>query len=72
MKIMLVNNEDGGFADYIDVADGSTVGDLFLSKMGGRSRDAFLIRVDREEVSDNFVIQEGSRVTITPTNIEGA
>jgi sulfur carrier protein ThiS len=72
MRILLVNNEGAGFADYKEVADGLTVSELFCQEMGDRSPDGFLVRVNREQVAATYVLEEGDRVTITPTNIEGA
>ena len=37
----------------------------------GKAED-YLIRVNRQPVNSNYVIQEGDRVSITPTKIEGA
>lgn len=71
MKILLVNNQGAGFADFKDVDDGITVGQLFAMEVGGNS-ESFLIRVNREQVSSDTALKEGDRVTITPTNIEGA
>jgi sulfur carrier protein ThiS len=32
----------------------------------------YLIRVNRQPVPRDYVLQEGDRVTITPTKVEGA
>ncbi len=29
MKVLVINNDSGGFADYVDVPDGTTVRQLF-------------------------------------------
>lgn len=71
MKILLVNNEGAGFADHKEIADDLTVNQLFAQEVGGNP-DSFLIRVNREQVSGETVLKDGDRVTITPTNIEGA
>ncbi len=71
-KILLVNNDGGGFADYIEVNEGTTVEQLFAQRIPhGRAQD-YLIRVNRQPVPAGQVLQEGDRVTITPTKIEGA
>ena len=72
MKILLVNNEGAGFADYKEVNDGMSVNELFNQEMGDRDPEGFLVRVNREQVSSEYRLEEGDRVTITPTNIEGA
>ncbi|HET6250899.1 MAG TPA: hypothetical protein VFE47_24635 [Tepidisphaeraceae bacterium] len=72
MKILYINNQGGGFADHIEVEDGTTVADLFDQKMPDASPSDFLIRVDRQPASAEQVLQPGSRVSITPLKIEGA
>ena len=72
MKILYINNDGGGFADHIDVNEGTTVQELFNKRVGvGREAD-YLIRVNRQPVSRDQVLAEGDRVSITPTKIEGA
>ena len=72
MRLLWINNEGGGFADYIDVSQGTTVDKFFSQKMPARAPEDFLIRVNRQPVSRDYVLQEGDRVTITPTKIQGA
>lgn len=72
MKILMINNDGGGFADYIDVQDGLTVEKLFEQQMHGRKAEDFLIRVNRQPVSKDQVLQEGDRISVTPIKIEGA
>ena len=72
MKIFFLNNDGGGFADQIDVAEGTTLGQLFAQRMGGRSPHDYLIRVNRQPAAADQVLQPGDRVSITPTKIEGA
>jgi sulfur carrier protein ThiS len=71
MKILYINNDGGGFADFIEVETGVTVEKLFGDKIGGDSAD-YLIRVNRQPVPREYVLQEGDRVSFTPTKIEGA
>jgi hypothetical protein len=72
MKLLYVNNDGGGFADYVDVTPGTSVETFFSERMPNRKPDDFLIRVNRQPVARDYVLQEGDRVTITPTKIEGA
>ena len=72
MKILYINNHGGGFADHIDVAEGTTVAQLFEQKMPDSDPTDYLIRVDRLPASAEQVLQDGSRVTITALRIEGA
>jgi hypothetical protein len=72
MRIMFLNNEGGGFADHIEVADKTTVLELFQQKIPGRKPDEFLIRVNRLPAAADQVLAEGDRASITPTKIAGA
>ena len=72
MRIMFINNDGGGFADHIEVADGTTVAALFGQRAPGRKADDFLIRVNRQPATADQVLCEGDRVSFTPTKIEGA
>jgi hypothetical protein len=72
MRILLINNDGGGFADHIDVESGLTVEQLFQQRIPyGIPRD-YLIRVNRQPCAPDQTLQEGDRVSVTPTKIEGA
>jgi sulfur carrier protein ThiS len=72
MQIMMINNDGGGFADHVDVADGTTVSALFAEKMPGRKASDYLVRVNRLPVGADQVLQPGDRISITPVKIQGA
>jgi sulfur carrier protein ThiS len=72
MRILFIDNDGAGFADYIDIAENTTVEQFFTIKMSGREASDYLIRVNRQPVAKDYVLREGDRVTITPTKIEGA
>lgn len=72
MRILYINNDGAGFADYVSVAEGTTVEQFFQSKMSGCKASDYLIRVNRQPVPRDYVLQENDRITITPTKIEGA
>ena len=72
MKLFFINNLGAGFADHIEVADGTSVTDLFQEKMPGRKSEDFLIRVNRLPTPSDQVLQPGDRVSFTPSKIEGA
>ena len=71
MKVMYINNDGGGFADYIDVTPGTTVGALFDQRMEGKASD-YLIRVNRQPTTADCELQDGDRISFTPVKIEGA
>ena len=72
MRILFINNDGGGFADHIQVAPSTTVTELFEQRLPDRQAEDFLIRVNRLPASREQVLQDGDRVSMTPTKIEGA
>ena len=72
MKILFINNDGGGFADYLDVADGTAVQQFFDQQMSGCSAEDYLIRVNRQPVPKDYVLQDGDRVTFSPIKVTGA
>ena len=72
MKVLLINNDGGGFADYIDVPDRMTAQELFNQRIGAGKEANYLIRVNRQPVARDQVLTDGDRISITPTKIEGA
>jgi sulfur carrier protein ThiS len=72
MKIMYINNNGGGFADFINVEEGMSIEKLFKQKMPHEEASDYLIRVNRQPVPKEYVLKENDRVTVTPTKIEGA
>jgi len=72
MKILFINNDGGGFADYIDIADSTTVQQLFDRQMQQARPENYLIRVSGKPATRDQVLVEGDRVSMTPTKIEGA
>ncbi len=71
MQVLYINNDGGGFADHIEIAEGMTVTAFFQEKVQGNPPD-YLIRVNRQPVPANYVLQPGDRLSVTPTKIEGA
>ena len=72
MRIMYINNDGGGFADYVTASEGTTVEQFFTDRMQGCKSGDYLIRVNRQPVPRDYVLQENDRITVTPTKIEGA
>ena len=72
MRILFVNNDGGGFADYIDIPHGTNVRELFERQMHQAKPADYLIRVNRQPAARDQVLVEGDRVSMTPTKIEGA
>ena len=72
MKVLFINNDGAGFADHVDIEGGTTVASFFSSHMPYGKPADHLIRVNRLPVDAEYVLQEGDRITITPTKIHGA
>jgi sulfur carrier protein ThiS len=72
MRIFFINNLGAGFADNIDVAEGTTISQLFEQRMTNQKPADFLIRCNRQVCPSDQALQEGDRVSITPVKIEGA
>ena len=72
MRILFINNSGAGFADYVEVADGTPIQSFLQSKVSHHKPDDLLIRVNRQPVACDYVLQDGDRVSATPTKIEGA
>jgi sulfur carrier protein ThiS len=72
MKIFLINNFGGGFADHVEIDADSNITQLFGQRMSGCKPQDYLIRVNRQPVPADQVLHEGDRVSITPLKIEGA
>jgi sulfur carrier protein ThiS len=72
MRLLYINNDGGGYADHINVHAGMTVEQFFKDQMPGRKAEDYLIRVNRQPVPRDYVLQENDRVTLTPVKIEGA
>ena len=72
MKILVINNDGGGFADHLEVPSQTTVRSLFEQQIRSGKPENYLIRVNRQPVASDQVLQEGDRVSFTPVKIEGA
>lgn len=72
MKILYINNDGGGFASHVEVAQGATIEQFIAERLPYGKPSDYLIRVNRQPVAANQVLQENDRVSCTPTKIEGA
>ncbi len=72
MRVLFINNDGGGFADHIEVPDGTTVAVLFAQRLPGRKPADYLIRVNRQPVEAEQALRDGDRISMTPSKIEGA
>ncbi len=71
-RILFINNSCAGFADYVNVPEGTTIDQFFRDKLPDQQPGDYLIRVNRQPVAKDQVLKEGDRVTATPLKVEGA
>jgi hypothetical protein len=72
LKILFVNNDGGGFADYIELPERMTVAQLFARQMPGAKPENYLIRINARPAARDQELAASDRVSMTPTKIEGA
>ena len=72
MRILFINNNGGGFADYLNVNPNTTVEKFFNQQLPNEKTEDYLIRVNRQPVPRDYVLKDSDRITMTPTKIEGA
>ena len=71
-KVLFINNDGGGFADYVEVAAGTTVDKFFAQRLPNASPADYLIRINRLPSARDQKLVDGDRVSMTPTKVEGA
>lgn len=72
ISIFFVNNHGKGFADSIDIQEGTSVRELMESRMPGHSPSNFNVKVNNTQVDADYVLQDNDRVVVSMTKIEGA
>lgn len=72
LRILFLNSHGGGFAEHLDVPAGTTIAQLMQRQLPQVEAEDLLIRVNRQPVARDHVLQDGDRVTATATKIEGA
>ncbi len=72
MRVLFINNDGSGFADYLETDSGTNVQSLFAKQVPNGKPANYLIRVNRQPAAPDQLLQEGDRVSFTPVKIEGA
>ena len=72
MRILVINNDGAGFADYLEVTSGTTVAELFAQQVSNPKPENYLIRVNRLPAARDQILADGDRISFTPRKIEGA
>lgn len=72
IEIYYVNNTGEGFSRKVEIDAGTTI-DLFVAARTGEVNfDNYTIRVNRDAVPRDYVLQEGDKVTVVPSGVKGA
>jgi len=73
IRVSLVCNDGTGFADYVDVAEGTTLSNLVAAKINLGNPKNFVISYNGTPVTmAHQVLRNGDRISITPNKIQGA
>ena len=72
MRVTFLNAAGEGFADTLNVAEGTTAAQLFVDQVGNACSKDYTIRVNSQTVVAEAVLHDGDRVTVTPKNVKGA
>jgi hypothetical protein len=72
IRVLYINNDGGGFANYVDVKPGVTVEDFFGERFSKEESLGYMIRVNRQPVAQDYVLQPDDRVTVTPMKVAGS
>lgn len=72
MRIQVVSGHGDGSVKLVDVAEGTTIAELFAGQFPGADISLHLVRVNRLQASVEQVLGDGDRLTVTPLNIQGA
>ena len=58
MRILCINNDGAGFADYVNITEGTTVEQFFTIIMQNQHEGDYLIRVNRQPASSDYIVQD--------------
>jgi hypothetical protein len=72
MRILFLNADGAGFADHVEVEEGTPIQKFLTQKVPNYKPDDLLIRVNRQPVAGDYVLRDGDRVSASFTKIQGA
>ena len=71
IRVNVVNNEGGGFAERKLVTTGTTVGELVKVEITN-DPSSYTIRLNNEAVADDHELENGDSLVISPLKVRGA
>ena len=60
----MINNDGGGFADYVDIDEGTTVNELFEKQVDSSNPENYLIRINRQPAPADQVLRDHYPTTL--------
>lgn len=72
VKILYIANDGSGVAQYVNVAQGTTVRQLFDQKQPGRNFGDYICMVNREASQPDYVLRDQDKFSVTPSKVSGA
>lgn len=72
MRVHFINNAGQGFADDVTIVPGMTISEFFRSQMAGANAKNYIIQVNGASKSGGYVLNDGDRISVTPSKIQGA
>ena len=72
LSVFFVNNAGGGFADNVEVPDGTTLKAFLDAEVPDLDEESRQIRVNRDVAPADYVLREGDRVSCVPRKIDMA
>jgi hypothetical protein len=74
MKVMYFSHVGAGSAGTLEIEDGMTLKDFFINQMGETVNiNQYTVRINKQSPSNyDVVLNEGDRISVTPTKIAGA
>ena len=70
LSIRYINNQGGGYADWVQIDAGTSIA-RFVASRGVQNPQNYLIRVNSKTTAADYILQDQDRVTVTPTKIQG-
>jgi hypothetical protein len=73
VRVTFINNDGAGFADLLEVEQGTTIATLLADQLGSDfDAGKYLIRVNKAPCAPDYVLVDGDRATVTPKKVDGA
>lgn len=72
MQVTFISSDGAGFAQKVDITGEINIKEFFNYHMEDRNYGDYRIRVNRLTVTEDYVLQDGDTITITPVKVAGA